>query len=283
VRSLKVQPLEARFGGVEVLSCFEYERTPRAPPIYRGSCCARAVQSRSLLNQPRNSSRCGGGSCVCRRGIPFGHRVGDRTRNIPTPPKQGKGELEMGKRRGDDGKRHDPAHAPQNPADTIRDGGEMNTVPDTSAESDRWLNTTPEPAGGPDADEEDDGAVGAAALSSGVGGVASEAAGCDRSATAATPVRTDAQRDNLVLLLSVALIAACCLCWFLEHLDYLLKPLVFAVGLSLILRPFVDFLSDRRYQKQKLRLWNVTTPWAPRTATIPRFLALILALSAVKR
>jgi hypothetical protein len=93
--------------------------------------------------------------------------------------------------------------------------------------------------------------------------------------------RTDEQRDNLLLLLGVSVIAACCLCWFLEHLDYLLKPLVFAVGLSLILRPFVDFLTDARYQEQKLRRWNVKPPWAPRTATVPRVIGLILALSVV--
>lgn len=89
------------------------------------------------------------------------------------------------------------------------------------------------------------------------------------------------RNDNLLLLLSVSVIAACCLCWFLEHLDYLLKPLVFALGLSLILRPFVDFLSDARYQEQKLRRWNVRPPWSPRVAVVPRFVALILALSAV--
>ena len=44
--------------------------------------------------------------------------------------------------------------------------------------------------------------------------------------------RTEAERDNLLLLLGVSCIAACCLCWFLEHLAYLLRPLVFAVGLS---------------------------------------------------
>ena len=93
--------------------------------------------------------------------------------------------------------------------------------------------------------------------------------------------RTDAQRDNLLLLLGVTIIAACCSCWFLEHLDYLLKPLVFAVGLSLLLRPFVDFISDARYQTMKLRRWNVTPPWSPRTATVPRFVALVLALSVV--
>ena len=65
-------------------------------------------------------------------------------------------------------------------------------------------------------------------------------------------VRTPEQRDNIVVLLGVSCIAACCMCWFLEHLAFLLRPLVFAVGLSLILRPFVDFVSDGRYQKHKL-------------------------------
>ena len=91
-----------------------------------------------------------------------------------------------------------------------------------------------------------------------------------------------AQRDDtLLLLLGVSIIAACCACWFLEHLDYLLKPLVFAVGLSLILRPFVDFLSDGRYQEQKLRRWNVKLPWSPRTVVVPRFVSVVLALSVV--
>ena len=69
------------------------------------------------------------------------------------------------------------------------------------------------------------------------------------------------QRDNVVVLLGVSCIAACCMCWFLEHLAFLLRPLVFAVGLSLILRPFVDFVSDARYQKHKLRVWNARPPW----------------------
>ena len=68
-----------------------------------------------------------------------------------------------------------------------------------------------------------------------------------------------ASSDDLVLLLSVSVISACCLCWFLEHLDYLLRPLVFALGIALILRPFVDFASDWRYQQAKLRRWNVRT------------------------
>ena len=97
----------------------------------------------------------------------------------------------------------------------------------------------------------------------------------------ASRVRTDEQRDNLLLLLGVSVIAACCLCWFLEHLDYLLKPLVFAVGLSLLLRPFVDFVSDARFQEQKLRQWKIKTPWAPRAIVVPRAVGLILALSVV--
>ena len=75
--------------------------------------------------------------------------------------------------------------------------------------------------------------------------------------------------DNLLLLLGVSCIAACCLCWFLEHLAYLLRPLVFALGLSLILRPFVDFASDARYQRGKLRKWNARLPWHPRTMAAP--------------
>ena len=47
--------------------------------------------------------------------------------------------------------------------------------------------------------------------------------------------------------------AACCLCWFLEHLAYLLRPLVFALGLSLILRRL--WISPRtRYQREKLAI-----------------------------
>lgn len=93
--------------------------------------------------------------------------------------------------------------------------------------------------------------------------------------------RTEAQRDNLLLLLGVSCIAACCMCWFLEHLAYLLRPLVFAVGLSLILRPFVDFASDARYQRHKLRVWNVRPPWYPRTVIIPRLVALPIAIALV--
>jgi len=89
---------------------------------------------------------------------------------------------------------------------------------------------------------------------------------------------TQQQRDNIVVLLGVSCIAACCMCWFLEHLAFLLRPLVFAVGLSLILRPFVDFVSDGRYQKHKLRLWNVRLPWHPRTPIIPRLIALPIAI-----
>ena len=93
--------------------------------------------------------------------------------------------------------------------------------------------------------------------------------------------RTEAERDNLLLLLGVSCIAACCLCWFLEHLAYLLRPLVFAVGLSLILRPFVDFASDARYQRHKLRVWNVRPPWYPRMVIIPRLVALPIAIALV--
>lgn len=93
--------------------------------------------------------------------------------------------------------------------------------------------------------------------------------------------RTEAERDNLLLLLGVSCIAACCLCWFLEHLAYLLRPLVFAVGLSLILRPFVDFASDARFQRHKLRVWNVRPPWYPRTVIIPRLVALPIAIALV--
>ena len=56
---------------------------------------------------------------------------------------------------------------------------------------------------------------------------------------------------------------------------------MFALGLSLILRPFVDFASDWRYQQAKLRRWNVRTPWHPRVVVVPRALALVLALSLV--
>ena len=95
----------------------------------------------------------------------------------------------------------------------------------------------------------------------------------------ATPIpRTEEQRDNIVVLLGVSAIAACCVCWFLEHLAFLLRPLVFAVGLSLILRPFVDFVSDAKYQRHKLRVWRTKLPWHPRTLTIPRFVALPVAI-----
>ena len=87
------------------------------------------------------------------------------------------------------------------------------------------------------------------------------------------------QRDNVVVLLGVSCIAACCMCWFLEHLAFLLRPLVFAVGLSLILRPFVDFVSDARYQKHKLRVWNARPPWHPRVLVIPRLIALPVAIA----
>ena len=87
--------------------------------------------------------------------------------------------------------------------------------------------------------------------------------------------------DNLLLLLGVSCIAACCLCWFLEHLAYLLRPLVFALGLSLILRPFVDFASDARYQRGKLRKWNARLPWHPRTIVVPRLVALPFAIGLV--
>ena len=40
-------------------------------------------------------------------------------------------------------------------------------------------------------------------------------------------------RDGLLLLLAVSIIAFAALCWWLEHLAFLLKPLVFAVALSL--------------------------------------------------
>ena len=109
------------------------------------------------------------------------------------------------------------------------------------------------------------------------GGGGWQAGGGSGPSTGAPP----ASSDDLVLLLSVSIISACCLCWFLEHLDYLLRPLVFAVGLSLILRPFVDFASDWRYQQAKLRRWNVQTPWHPRVVVVPRALALVLALSLV--
>ena len=92
-------------------------------------------------------------------------------------------------------------------------------------------------------------------------------------------VRTPEQRDNIVVLLGVSCIAACCMCWFLEHLAFLLRPLVFAVGLSLILRPFVDFVSDGRYQKHKLRVWGSRLPWHPRVFTIPRLIALPVAIA----
>ena len=89
------------------------------------------------------------------------------------------------------------------------------------------------------------------------------------------------QRDNVVVLLGVSCIAACCMCWFLEHLAFLLRPLVFAVGLSLILRPFVDFVSDARYQKHKLRVWNARPPWHPRVLIIPRLIALPVAIATL--
>lgn len=89
------------------------------------------------------------------------------------------------------------------------------------------------------------------------------------------------QRDNVVVLLGVSCIAACCMCWFLEHLAFLLRPLVFAVGLSLILRPFVDFVSDARYQKHKLRVWNARPPWHPRVLVIPRLIALPVAIATL--
>lgn len=54
---------------------------------------------------------------------------------------------------------------------------------------------------------------------------------------------------------------------------------MFAVGLSLILRPFVDFVSDARYQKHKLRVWNARPPWHPRVLVIPRLIALPVAIA----
>ena len=80
----------------------------------------------------------------------------------------------------------------------------------------------------------------------GGGGGGWQAGGGAGPSTSAGP---GASSDDLVLLLSVSVISACCLCWFLEHLDYLLRPLVFALGIALILRPFVDFASDWRYQR----------------------------------
>ena len=56
---------------------------------------------------------------------------------------------------------------------------------------------------------------------------------------------------------------------------------MFALGIALILRPFVDFASDWRYRQAKLRRWNVRTPWHPRVVVVPRALALVLALSLV--
>ena len=87
--------------------------------------------------------------------------------------------------------------------------------------------------------------------------------------------------DNLLLLLGVSCIAACCLCWFLEHLAYLLRPLVFALGLSLILRPFVDFASDARYQREAPQVERATPAWHPRTIVVPRLVALPFAIGLV--
>lgn len=88
-------------------------------------------------------------------------------------------------------------------------------------------------------------------------------------------------RDGLLLLLAVSIIAFAALCWWLEHLAFLLKPLVFAVALSLILRPVVDFTSDRAYQAAKLREWDVRTPWHPRVFVLPRFVGLVLSMCLV--
>ena len=87
-------------------------------------------------------------------------------------------------------------------------------------------------------------------------------------------------RDVTVITLGVAVIASACACWLLQVLSYLLRPLVTATGAALLLRPLVDFVSDGGYQRDVLRR-NRAPLCCGRALTVPRIVAIVLALSIV--
>ena len=85
-------------------------------------------------------------------------------------------------------------------------------------------------------------------------------------------------RDAAVITLSVAVIAAASSCWLLQVLAYLLRPLVTAIGVALLLRPLVDFVSDSAYQRVVMRRARMCARF---TVTVPRIVAIVFALCVV--
>ena len=87
------------------------------------------------------------------------------------------------------------------------------------------------------------------------------------------------RRDATVITLGVAVIAAASACWLLQVLAYLLRPLVTAIGVALLLRPLVDFVSDGAYQRVVLRRSRACG--CARAVTVPRIVAIVFALCVV--
>jgi predicted PurR-regulated permease PerM len=99
--------------------------------------------------------------------------------------------------------------------------------------------------------------------------------------TVSPSVPIASRRDATVITLGVAVIAAACSVWLLQVLAYLLRPLVTAIGVALLLRPLVDFVSDSAYQRVVLRR-SRTCGWScTRAITVPRIIAIVFALCVV--
>ena len=95
----------------------------------------------------------------------------------------------------------------------------------------------------------------------------------------APPSRAASARDVTVITLGVVVIASASAYWLLQVLAYLLRPLVTAVGAALLLRPLVDFVSDKGYQRETLRRHRARLLCCGGTFTVPRIVAIVLALA----